>query len=174
MHQHQQMIAPVTFLANNSTTSRANLLDPRPLGPHRPPVVNISETKPSSAITETADSPDPEFWTQAHTCENILELPDYSAALQAQLVAAQQAVQVQGHAARSRPLDLEAELHSLLQQRLSVAVHCGTFDLKGGPSTGQLRSQTSSQTLSQISVYKPCHKSHLRPCHHKIKTICLF
>ena len=80
----------------------------------------------------------PKPWLQAHTCENILELPDYSGAL----LALQQAPQGPGHAARSCPLDLETELHSLLQQRLSVAVHCGTFDLEGGPSIGQSPSQS--------------------------------
>jgi hypothetical protein len=68
---------------------------------------------------------------QAHTCENILEVPDYWAAL----VSSDQVVRTLEDP--STPLDLDGRLERIVEDRLRIAVvHTCTYEVEGGPSQG--------------------------------------
>ena len=69
---------------------------------------------------------------QAHTCANLLEMPDYWAALSAsELVVRKLQDPSQG-------LDLDAELAALVDQRLRTAVTmCCSYELAGPASEGR-------------------------------------
>ena len=68
---------------------------------------------------------------QAHTCNNMLQLPDYWAAL----VASEQ----KNAETRLDPPDLEVELFQLVDERLQTAVtSCCTYELAGPAPEGRV------------------------------------
>ena len=80
---------------------------------------------------------------QAHTCDNMLQLPDYWAAL----CASEQADAKQSEEA----LDLEVELFQLVDERLQTAVtSCCTYELAGSAPEGKLTKILPFSTASYL------------------------
>ena len=94
---------------------------------------------------------------QAHTCGNMLEVPDYWAALAASDAVAR--ALMEGPAVAG-PLDLEGRLERLVEARLRVAVlHACTYEVEGGPSLGTSPPLPMPPLLAGIMVCVGCTPS---------------